>query len=193
MKCKIQWWHICNRFGLSSISRNTNVTDLPYSSAADWRMMKEWSSPGGRHVYSQISTFSPFCIDQYFVTIDCSLFWNVFSCVRKSWSSIFFGSAWIWDIFFGRKIWSSSEISIIQFSSGGLFKTEEPFWNFVFLFSWLEKWTVILPNDTFIKWLQNWRRGVGSAKRTRSHIIIKWSLYCWRRYKKAAGLIQQRV
>ena len=95
--------------------------------------------------------------------------------------------------FFGRKIWSSSEISIIQFSSGGLFKTEEPFWNFVFLFSWFEKWTVILSNDTFIKWLQNWRRGVGSAKRTRSHIIIKWSLYCWRRYKKAAGLIQQRV
>ena len=80
---------ICNRFGLSSISRNTNVTDLQESPAADWRMMKEWSSPGGRHVYSQISTFSPFCIDQYFVTIDCSLFWNVFSCVRKSWPSKF--------------------------------------------------------------------------------------------------------
>ena len=37
------------------------------------------------------------------------------------------------QFFFGRKVWSSSEISIIQFSSGGLFKTKEPFWNFVCL------------------------------------------------------------
>ena len=94
---------------------------------------------------------------------------------------------------FDRNRWSSSEISNIQLSSGGLFKTKEPFWNFVCLLPWYKKWTEILSNDTFIKWLQNWRRGVGSAKRTRSHIIIKWSLYCWRRYKKAAGLIQQRV
>ena len=104
------------------------------------------------------------------------------------------GSGWIWASFcFGRKRWSSSEICKIQFSSGGLFKTKEPFWNFVCLLPWFNKWAEILSNDTFIKWLQNWRRGVGSAKRTRSHIIIKWSLYCWRRYKKAAGLIQQRV
>ena len=36
-------------------------------------------------------------------------------------------------VFFGKKVWSLSEISIIQFSSGGLFKTKEPFWNFVCL------------------------------------------------------------
>ena len=169
MKCKIQWWHICNRFGLSSISRNTNVTDLPYSSAADWRMMKEWSSPGGRHVYSQISKFSPFCIDQYFVTIDCSLFWNVFSCVRKSWSSIFFGSAWIWDIFFSAgKYEVRQKYPLSNFHQGAFLRPKSHFEILFFLFSWFEKWTVILSNDTFIKWLQNRRRGVGSAKRTRS-------------------------
>ena len=54
------------------------------------------------------------------------------------------------QFFFGRKVWSSSEISIIQFSSGGLFKTKEPFWNFVcLLMPWFNPICVDLCNYAY--------------------------------------------
>ena len=90
-------------------------------------------------------------------------------------------------VFFGRKIWSSSEISIIQVSSGGLFKTKDPFWNFVCLLPWFYQMILSL-ND-----YKTAGAGWGLPKEQGPHIKIKWSLYCWWRYKKAAGLIQQRV
>ena len=114
------------------------MTDLPYSSAADWRMMKEWSSPGGRHVYSQISIFFHTGLNLFvLINILSQLivpFSEMYSAVlEKADHPLSSAVHEFWTVFFGRKVWSSSEISIIQFSSGGLFKTKEPFWNFVCL------------------------------------------------------------